>query len=261
MCLATYFKNKGRDVVVVFDDLSTHAQFYREITLLSKKFPGRDSYPGDIFYKHAKLLECAGNYNVNNNEVSITALPVAETREGELTDYITSNLISITDGHILFDQKSFNKGIRPAINISLSVTRVGKQTQQSLAREITRNLLTFLNNYDKALEFSHFGSELSASSKQSILIGEKMYKLFEQNIDETMPINVQQFLIAVVWKEVLTNIKPYQIPIVRKKIINDYINNKETQKYIDSLVTQNNLDDLLNVIEKEKDKIISLCKI
>ena len=261
MGIADFLKNNKKDVLIVFDDLSTHAKFYREISLMAKKFPGRDSYPGDMFYKHAKLLERAGNYIVEKSDVSITALAIAETVEGELTDHITSNLISITDGHILFDQKSFNKGIRPAVNVFLSVTRVGKQTQSFLCRDTTRNLLSFLSKYEKAMEFSHFGSELSAESLQTLKLGDKMYKLFEQSVEEVVPINVQLFLIATIWKNIVPDLKPVQITAVKQTIIKSYASKSEVKTFIDKITTAKDFSELLVNCEKEKQEVIKLCAI
>lgn len=261
MGIADFLKNNKKDVLIVFDDLSTHAKFYREITLMAKKFPGRDSYPGDMFYKHAKLLERAGNYIVEKSEVSITALAIAETVEGELTDYITSNLISITDGHILFDQKSFNKGIRPAVNVFLSVTRVGKQTQSALCRDSTSNLLSFLNKYEKAMEFSHFGSELSAESVQILNLGNKLYKLFEQSIDEIVPINVQLFLIAIIWKNIIPDLKLIQLSLIKQLIVKNYASKPNISKFIDTVTSAKDFNELLLNCEKQKQEVLKICAI
>lgn len=261
MGIADYFKSIKKDVLIVFDDLSTHAKYYREISLIAKKFPGRDSYPGDIFYKHAKLLERAGNYLVDGGDVSITALPVAETVEGELTDYITSNLISITDGHILFDQNSFNKGIRPAVNVFLSVTRVGKQTQTPLCRDTTRTVLEFLTKYDRALEFSHFGSELSPESKQVLTKGEKMYKLFEQNINQSIPLEVQLFLISVIWNDLLPELKPSFIPVLKDKILNLFNTDKSLKADLQNIFKLKNFVDYSNKIVEQKEKYLKVCRI
>jgi F-type H+-transporting ATPase subunit alpha len=141
MTIAEYFRDKGKNVLVIMDDLTTHAQRYREIALLSKRFPGRESYPGDIFYSHASLMERAGNYKFGSaGEVSITLLPVATTVEGDITGYISTNIISMTDGHIFFDTEAYNKGERPAVNIPLSVTRVGRKTQTPFVRQINREI-------------------------------------------------------------------------------------------------------------------------
>ena len=116
MTIAEYFRDQGKDTLVIFDDLSTHAKFYRELSLIGKRFPGRDSYPGDIFYIHARLLERGGNFIYKEGDVSITCLPAVETLQGDLSGYIQTNVMSMTDGHIYFDSNLFSQGRRPAIN-------------------------------------------------------------------------------------------------------------------------------------------------
>ena len=147
MTVAEYFRDCGRDVVVILDDLSAHARFYREISLIAKRFPGRDSYPGDIFFIHARLIERAGSFIHDGQETSITCLPVAETVEGDLTGFIPTNLMGMTDGHIFLDSNIYFQGRRPAVNLSLSVTRVGRQTQSALLRDINHELTAFLTTY------------------------------------------------------------------------------------------------------------------
>ena len=172
MTVAEYFAEAGKDVTVIFDDLSIHAVRYREIALLSNRFPGRESYPGDIFYAHASLLERAGYFKIKSNATySITCFPIASTVEGDITSYISTNLMSITDGHILFDADIYNKGQRPAVNIPLSVTRVGRQTQSDLLREITVEILSTLASYDKMKNITHLGSEVSEESIKIIKKG------------------------------------------------------------------------------------------
>lgn len=180
MSIAEYFRDLGKDTIVILDDLTTHAKYYREISLLSKKFPARESYPGDIFYTHARLLERAGNFVVDGKEVSITAFPVAETYLGDFTGYIQTNLASITDGHLYFDNELFRKGIRPAINIFLSVTRVGKQTQTSQQRELSGKIMSLLKEHSNLVRYLKFGTEISSEVKRIIESGNKMYEFFNQ---------------------------------------------------------------------------------
>ena len=146
MAVAEFFRDRGQDTLVLLDDMTTHAKFYREMSLLLRKFPGRDSYPGDIFHIHSKLLERSGNFVIkkdgNEMDVAITCLPAAETIQGDLTGYIQTNLMSMTDGHIYFDNELFFKGRRPAINPFISVTRVGYQTQTSLRKEMWAALVS-----------------------------------------------------------------------------------------------------------------------
>jgi F-type H+-transporting ATPase subunit alpha len=202
MAVAEYFKEKGQDSLVILDDLSTHAKFYREISLLNNKFPGRESYPGDIFYLHASLLERAGNFKDRDNKnISITCLPVAEVVEGDFTGYITTNLMGITDGHIFFDQAIFAKGIRPAINLLLSVTRVGRQTQSKLLQEINHEVTAFLSQYEAIKNLIHFGAELSDSIKKNIERGRRVEKALEQKHNEIIPLPNQAVLLTIAYDE------------------------------------------------------------
>lgn len=187
MTIAEYFRDQGVNSVVILDDLSTHAKFYREMSLLNNVFPGRESYPGDIFYIHSRLLERAGNFlHSESGEVSITCLPVAETIDGDLSSYISTNLMGMTDGHIFFDINEYNLGRRPAVNAELSVTRVGKQTQSNLKKELNTELNKILLEFKKMENFSHFGSELSDEFTDIILTGERLYSFFNQNYTEAL---------------------------------------------------------------------------
>lgn len=179
--IAEFFRDRGQDVFIALDDMTTHAKFYREIALVAKKTPGRGSYPGDIFHHQARLLERTGNIRAKDGKVvSITSLPVAETQEGDLTGYIQTNLMAMTDGHIFFDVEEFKRGRRPAINHTLSVTRVGNQTQSSLEKEI-RQILNFrLNKYYLYLETSSFGVELPLEYSKETDFGQKIVILFNQ---------------------------------------------------------------------------------
>jgi len=182
--IAEYFRDCGYNVIIVYDDLTNHAKFYREISLLSKRAPGRSSYPGDIFHLHAALLERAGNIKTSSGKaVSITALPVAETLEGDITGYIQTNLMAITDGHIFFDIDEFRKGKRPAINHALSVSRVGNQTKSPLERELSNILREALSAYQKDLEIARFGVELPENTKKEIDLGEKIEAVLNQDSD------------------------------------------------------------------------------
>lgn len=198
--LAEYFRDKGNNVLVIMDDLTTHAQRYREIALKSRRFPGRESFPGDIFYTHASLLERAGHFtHETKGTVSITCLPVAMTTEGDITGYITTNLMSMTDGHIFFDSDIYNKGERPAINVPLSVTRVGRQAQSKLGKEINKVVLSILSEYEKIRNIAYIGSELSDSSKEVLKKGESLMNLLNQDMLIDLPYELQLILFGLVW--------------------------------------------------------------
>ena len=199
ICLAEYFKEIGLNSLVVLDDLTVHAKFYRELSLLSERFPGRESYPVDVFFTHAAILERGGNFKHNGKEVSISILPIAETIEGDLSGYIQTNLMSMTDGHLFFDRDLFSKGRRPAINPFLSVTRVGRQTQSSLGRNINRELMSFLVSYQKLSSYLHFGAELTAETQTILARGERIIDFFNQSSAESISLPAAFFVLACLW--------------------------------------------------------------
>lgn len=199
MTIAEYFRDSGRQVMVVLDDMTTHAKFYRELSLLAGKFPGRDSYPGDIFHEHSRLLERAGNFKVGEKEVAITLLPVVETVQGDMTGYIQTNTMSMTDGHMFLDAGLFFRARRPAIDPFVSVTRVGHQTQTGLRREVSRELLAVLSAYERSQSFLRFGAELGESSRQILAVGERIYALFDQPVLSIVSENLQVVLVGLIW--------------------------------------------------------------
>lgn len=206
MTVAEYFRDRGQDVLLVLDDLSTHALRYREMSLMAERFPGRDSYPGDIFYIHAKLLERAGNFRINQNsklkdqsKAAITCLPIAETVEGDMTGFVQTNLMSMTDGHIFFDKQLFLDGVRPAVNVFLSVTRVGRQTQSKVSKEIGRKVLEVLNKYDEVKRFLRFGPELTPEVQETIRLAHGVKTMFTQRSGVTVDIPAQQKAADELW--------------------------------------------------------------
>jgi F-type H+-transporting ATPase subunit alpha len=234
MAVAEYFRDRGKKVLIAFDDLTTHAKIYREISLLLKRMPGRDSYPGDIFHIQASLLERAGNIYKNGKEVSITALPVAETLENDLSGFIQTNLMAMTDGHIFFDINEFRKGKRPAVNVFLSVTRVGNQTKSPVEREIAIFLRKKMIEYQRILELTQFGAELLPETQKIIEIGQKIDLLLSQSSEILIPRQLQiilaGLLIAGFWdlksqremkievEKILKFFQKGKIPPLREKI-------------------------------------------
>ena len=209
MTIAEYFRDTGRDVLLVVDDLLTHAKYYRELSLLSRKFPGRESYPGDVFHVHSRLLERGGNFVVNlpasaegsggAKEAAITVLPIVDTIAGDITGDIPPHLMPMTDGHIYFDAELFFKGRRPAIDPFVSVTRVGYQTLTSLQREIARELSTLLLAYEKTQSFLRFGTELGENSRRVLALGGKVLAFFDQPIMSVVPAKLQTALLGWLW--------------------------------------------------------------
>lgn len=207
MTIAEYFRKQGKNTLVIFDDLTTHAKYYRQVSLLIKRFPGRNAYPGDIFYVHARLLERAGNYLVNQNdgkttECSITCFPVAETVQGDISGYIQTNLMSITDGHLYFDIDLFSKGRRPPVHPFLSVTRVGKQTQNLLRQTLNREILSFMSMYETMQKFTHFGTEISENIASILATGDRINYFFDHISFRVIPTDLQIFLFSLLWIDV-----------------------------------------------------------
>ncbi len=184
--LAEYFMDQGDDVLVVYDDLSKHANAYREMSLLLRRPPGREAYPGDVFYLHSRLLERACRRNVQHGGGSITALPIIETQAGDISAYIPTNVISITDGQIFLESNLFNKGVRPAINPGLSVSRVGGSAQIKSMKKVAGPLKLGLAQYRELESFSQFDSDLDSETKKTIERGKRLSELMKQGIGQPM---------------------------------------------------------------------------
>ena len=199
MTIAEYFRDQGKETIVVFDDLTTHAHFYREITLLARRFPGRSAYPSDIFYTHSRLMERGGNFITEKGNIPITCFPVVQSILGDLSAYITTNIMSMTDGHIFFDTELFDQGRRPAVNPFLSVTRVGRGVQIPLVRDASLQLTSYLVNFEKIKQYSHFGSEVSQSVRDQLNLGERIFILLDQTPDEIIPVGLSVYLLALLW--------------------------------------------------------------
>ena len=196
----------GEDVLVIYDDLSKHATAYRTLSLLLRRPPGREAYPGDVFYLHSRLLERAARMNEEYGGGSLTALPIIETQAGDVSAYIPTNVISITDGQIYLETEMFNSGFRPAINAGLSVSRVGGSAQIKAMKKIAAPIRTELAQYRELAAFAQFGSELDADTKEKLAQGERIKEVLKQPQYQPMPVQYQVIIIYVVTKKHLLDI-------------------------------------------------------
>ena len=196
----------GEDVLVVYDDLSKHAAAYRTLSLLLKRAPGREAYPGDVFYLHSRLLERAARMSDEYGGGSLTALPIIETQAGDVSAYIPTNVISITDGQIYLETEMFNSGFRPAINAGLSVSRAGGSAQIKAIKKIAAPIRTELAQYRELASFSQFGSELDADTKEKLAQGERIREMLKQPQYKPMPVEYQVIIIYAVTKKFVIDI-------------------------------------------------------
>merc|ERR1719506_846862 len=185
-----YFRDNGKYCVIFYDDLSKQAVAYRQMSLLLRRPPGREAYPGDVFYLHSRLLERSAKMNEKTHQGgSLTGLPVIETQAGDVSAYIPTNVISITDGQIFLEAELFYKGIRPAINVGLSVSRVGSAAQLKAMKQVAGALKLFLAQYREVAAFAQFGSDLDAATKQTLNRGERLTELLKQKQYSPMAVN------------------------------------------------------------------------
>ena len=191
VAIAEYFMDKGRDVLIVYDDLSKHAVAYRQMSLLLRRPPGREAYPGDVFYLHSRLLERSAKVNEANGGGSITALPIIETQEGDVSGYVPTNVISITDGQIFLDRDLFNKGIRPAIDVGNSVSRVGSSAQTKAMKGVSGKIKLELAQFRELEAFMQFASDLDESTKAKINSSLRVVEILKQKNNSPLPFEKQ----------------------------------------------------------------------
>ncbi len=193
--IGEYFRDNGQHSLLIYDDLSKHAAAYREIALLLRRPPGREAYPGDVFYLHSRLLERAAKYNDKNGGGSLTALPIIETQAGDVSGYIPTNVISITDGQIYLEPELFNAGIRPAINVGISVSRVGGNAQIKAMKQVAGQLRLDLAQYRELVTFAQFGTELDKASQAQLNRGERLTEVLKQG--QYVPISVEKQILII----------------------------------------------------------------
>ncbi len=216
--MGEYFMHQGKDVLVIYDDLSKHAVAYRAISLLIRRPPGREAYPGDVFYLHSRLLERAAQLSPELGGGSLTALPIIETQAGAVSAYIPTNVISITDGQIFLETELFNSGIMPAVNPGISVSRVGGDAQIKAMKKVAGSLKLLYSQYRELQSFAQFGSDLDADTKQRLALGERIVAVLKQKNNSPKEVAQQVCIIYAVTKGYLTSIPVDQIPEFEKRL-------------------------------------------
>jgi len=196
--MGEFFMNNGMDALIVYDDLSKQAVAYRQISLVLKRPSGREAYPGDVFYLHSRLLERSARVNEDNGNGSLTALPIIETQAGDVSAYIPTNVISITDGQVFLETDLFNQGIRPAVSVGLSVSRVGSAAQIKAIKKVAGKVKLQLAQFRELAAFAQFGSDLDAKTKAQLERGARVVELFKQTAFNPIPVEVQSSLIYAV---------------------------------------------------------------
>jgi len=249
------FMDQGKHVLVVYDDLSKHAVAYRQLSLLLRRPPGREAYPGDVFYLHSRLLERALKYSDEKGGGSLTALPIIETQSGDVSAYIPTNVISITDGQIYLESNLFNKGIRPAVNPGISVSRVGGSAQIKATKKVSGRLRLDLSQYWEIEAFSQFGSDLDSATLKQLERGKRLIEILKQNQFEPLRISQQVAIVFAAVNGYLDNIELSKIQEFEKELYSVLISEKS--KLLDEIESKKDLTDAITkdltaVIEEVK---------
>ena len=251
--MGEYFMDQGKDVLVVYDDLSKHAVAYRTLSLLLKRPPGREAYPGDVFYLHSRLLERAARLNENYGGGSLTALPIIETQAGDVSAYIPTNVISITDGQIYLESELFNAGVRPAVNPGISVSRVGGSAQIKAMKKVAGTLKLDYSQYRELQSFAQFGSDLDKDTKERLAKGERIVEVLKQDQNSPLEVEEQVVIIYAVVHNYLKDIpvekiKQYQadlldhirstVPEILTSIKNEKVITPENEEQLKNVLTE-----------------------
>ena len=216
--MGEYFMHQGKDVLVIYDDLSKHAVAYRAISLLIRRPPGREAYPGDVFYLHSRLLERAAHLSREKGGGSLTALPIIETQAGDVSAYIPTNVISITDGQIFLEEELFNAGIMPAVNPGISVSRVGGAAQIKAMKKVAGSLKLLYSQYRELQSFAQFGSDLDKDTKQRLALGERIVAVLKQKNDSPLDVEFQVCILYAVIHGYLGKLRIDQIPEFERRL-------------------------------------------
>jgi len=253
--MGEYFRDNGMHALIIYDDLSKQAVAYRQMSLLLRRPPGREAYPGDVFYLHSRLLERAAKLNDEKGGGSLTALPIIETQAGDVSAYIPTNVISITDGQIFLETELFNQGIRPAVNVGLSVSRVGSAAQTKAMKKVAGSIKLELAQYREMAAFAQFGSDLDASTQKLLNRGSKLTELLKQDQYSPMPVAQQVIAVFAGVRGFLDDVELINIKNIEKQIYEEI--KSSSPDIIDSI---NNTGKLEEEIEKKLTSIIEQFK-
>ena len=241
--MGEYFRDNGMHALIAFDDLSKHAVAYRQMSLLLRRPPGREAFPGDVFYLHSRLLERAAKLNEENGGGSLTALPIVETQAGDVSAYIPTNVISITDGQIFLETELFYKGIRPAINVGISVSRVGSAAQTKAMKQVSGSIKLELAQYREMAAFSQFASDLDPATRQMLDRGDRLTELLKQNQYNPFSFDEQSVSIFCGVKGYLDDIAVSDISRFEQEFLKSIRKDKDGKKILASIVKETKISD------------------
>ena len=225
--MVEYFMDKGRDVLIVYDDLSKHAVAYRALSLLIRRPPGREAYPGDVFYLHSRLLERAARLAPEYGGGSLTALPIIETQAGDVSAYIPTNVISITDGQIFLETELFHSGIRPAVNPGISVSRVGGNAQIKAMKKVSGTLKLLYSQYRELQSFAQFGSDLDADTKARLEQGRRIVEVLCQDRNSPVAVELQVAIIYAVVNNLLSDVAVEDVKRFERELFEHLVASKD----------------------------------
>ncbi len=217
--MAEYFMHQGKDVLIIYDDLSKHAVAYRAMSLLLERSPGREAYPGDVFYLHSRLLERSSRLDDEHGGGSITALPIIETQAGDVSAYIPTNVISITDGQIFLESRLFNASVRPAVNVGLSVSRVGGAAQTKAMKKVSGTLRMDLAQYREMEVFTQFSSDLDKTTKEMLDFGDRLMELLKQPLYRPLPLHEQVILLCIANHKLMLDVPIADVKQFRRDVM------------------------------------------
>ena len=259
--MGEYFMDKGRDVLIIYDDLSKHAVAYRALSLLIRRPPGREAYPGDVFYLHSRLLERAARLAPEYGGGSLTALPIIETQAGDVSAYIPTNVISITDGQIFLESELFHSGVRPAVNPGISVSRVGGNAQIKAMKKVSGTLKLLYSQYRELQGFAQFGSDLDADTKARLEQGQRIVEVLKQDRNSPIAVELQVAIIFAVVNNMLRDIKVEDIRAFESELFEHLVATKDellASIRETGVLTEESTAELTAAINTVKEKFLSV---